>query len=188
MSCSRAYEYFMKHMDYNLSVMESLWLERHIAKCEKCREDFMAFEAVLGALSEEAVIETPPDLENLVMDRIKNMPVSEHPGTDKSKRSLIATAAAFGFVVILEAIAFAGIDRAGEIFAYSQFMAYAAFLGTAADYALALLNSLSGSLNYLLAAVSELFDRYSYALPYVVFFLVLLQFALHKKEKVRTNV
>jgi len=77
MNCSKAHEYFMKHIDNCLSSMEAEWLDKHLMKCEKCREDFVAYEAVLGAILEENVEAVPGDLEMKIMKQVEDLTLAE---------------------------------------------------------------------------------------------------------------
>jgi len=177
-------------MDNSLTPIESEWLERHISICEKCREDFVAYEVLLEALSSEAEIEAPDDLEIRVMEQIKSMPMpSDFKAKGKDReRTVVATSVGLVLSLILGSIIFFGIDRVGEAISYSRFAAYTAFLGGIADNSIALLGSASIALGELAMSASIIFDRYSYVLLFVVTILIFLQMALWKKDRVSKTI
>jgi len=184
MSCSKAYEYFMNLMDNSLSIMESEWLERHVSICEKCREDFMAYEAVLNALEDDSVIEAPDDLEERVMAQINEMASADKIAGKITKRKLIATGVAFAVLATLSSFYLIGIDRIIVVFENSQLQIYTELLGTAADHALVFILNAGILLSSFGAATYVFFDRFSYLLLFVVAFLVILQLALWRKERI----
>jgi len=57
--------------------MEAEWLDKHLMKCEKCSEDFVAYEAIMGALSfeDEADTSIANDLEMRIMGQIGELSI-----------------------------------------------------------------------------------------------------------------
>ncbi|MCL2565113.1 MAG: hypothetical protein FWE24_04800 [Defluviitaleaceae bacterium] len=183
MSCNRAYEYFMNHMDSSLTIMEAEWLDIHLAKCDKCREDFIAYEAILGALSEEEEIEAPADLEIKIMEQIEILPTLKDVRDKRKALMLTVLSTVFTGIIGLMAFASGHLDSVGEIFANSRLMTYTEFLGTAADYTLVFIGEIGVFLGELAIAASVLFDGFRYIMLFAIAGLIFVQLVLRQEDK-----
>lgn len=187
MSCNRAYEYFMNHMDNSLTVMEYEWLDIHLAKCDKCKEDFMAYEAILGTLSQEDEIEVPCELEIKIMEQIKSLPTLKEERNKRKKLVLTFVSAVFTGLMALASFASGRLELIGDVLAGSQLMAYTELLSTAADHTLALISDIGAFLGEAMMSVSVFFDGFRYIILFATIVLIFVQMVLRKKDKQLTN-
>jgi len=183
MSCNRAYDYFMNHMDNCLTDIEYEWLDIHLAKCDKCREDFMAYEAILSTLSKEMEIVAPDDLEIKIMRQIDSLPTLRDIRTKRNKLMLTAVSAAFTGLMALAAFASERLELIGDMLASSQLMVYTEFLGNAADYTLTFISGVWAFLGEGATLASVSFEGFRYIMLFVITGLIFVQLILRQEDK-----
>ena len=136
MNCSKADEYFMKYIDNCLTVGEAEQLHKHLAVCEKCKADFMAYDTIAKEFSNmEFIIEAPLDFEDAIMEKIKELPTPK-AAVDKSINTVL-TVIGIGFMSVLAIgfIIFINRDIIIEMAAgYPQLAGYVAFLNPVSEY------------------------------------------------------
>ena len=186
MNCSKAHEYFMKHMDHCISLMESEWLDKHLMKCEKCREDFVAYEAIVNAVLAENADGNcaPTGLETSIMEQISELPLSKKDdATDKTETHMqITFFASFvvimmtAFVIMMRQDAIAAIQSAIQSSFMAQFGGTLEGIQLSIDSFLASIYSLSGALDML-------FERVYWGILLVVAALVSIQLTLWGRDR-----
>jgi len=190
MDCSKAYEYFMKHIDNCLSDMQSEWLDQHLIKCEKCREDFMAYEAVMSAVSSDEEVECPFDLEIKIMEQIKATPSHENAqevARQGVSRVPMRLSVAFAVVMLLLPVVFMYLDAIMESLVYLREEAYdiyAELLAPSLYYVQIFMSSVVAGAEMAFAAVDMLFDRLRYVILLATAGLVFAQLTLWKRDGV----
>ena len=72
LDCKKAENLIMKYMDGELSPEDAQLLNDHIKCCEKCREEFFVFDAMMQNAAEvsKEVIRAPEGFEKAVMSKI----------------------------------------------------------------------------------------------------------------------
>ncbi len=72
LDCKKAENLIMKYMDGELSPEDAQLLNNHIKLCEKCREEFFVFDAMMQNAAEvsKEVIRAPEGFEKAVMSKI----------------------------------------------------------------------------------------------------------------------
>ena len=184
MNCSKAHEYFIKHMDEGLSGMESEWLDNHLMKCEKCREDFVAYEAVLGAMLEELEMPVPDDLEIKIMEQICDLSPAKSAvdSDDESKNIRLIIGVAFVVIMALVPIVIMkwdGIIELQSIVQNTYFDSRLAFIEHYEGFAARFATRIHRPSDIL----DALFARFRYFMMIAIAVLVFIQLAIWKKHR-----
>jgi len=176
MNCSKAHEYFMKHVDNCLNGMESEWLDKHLMKCERCREDFVSYEAILGAILVENEEAVPSDLEAMIMDQIGELSLAkkEEPVSTRTNTLHIILGISLALTMIALPIAAAHWARIIELQAALNLTLEP--VRHVADELGLYLYSVSGALDML-------FERLRFVMIFAIVALVFIQLMLWKKDK-----
>jgi len=186
MNCSKAHEYFIKHVDNCISLMESEWLEKHLIKCEKCREDFIAYEAIVNAILEETVDANiaPHDLEMAIMEQIGELSLAnKDDDADKSEARLRITFV-ISFILTMT-VAFVIMMR-HDALVQLQVNVHGAFIARFGGVSEAIqlsLDSFIVSVYGLSGNLVMLFDRVYLGVLLALMALVFIQLTLWKRDR-----
>ena len=174
MNCAKAHEYFIKHMDNCLSGMEAEWLDKHLMKCKKCSEYIAAYEAVLGALSEEEIV-SPNDLEMKIMEQIGDLSASgadSHLSKDVGKIHL-ALGISFAFMMAMLPVILVNRDMIDEA-RTAVYNIYSTSVGIGLEHVQILIDN---------ARISIFFDSLRYIILFVTMILIFIQLTIWRKSR-----
>lgn len=76
MDCNRSSQLISLSIDQMLSEVEQLELEKHLATCEECKEEYEMFQSIQSALNSEEAASLPDDFHSHLMTRIEEEKVS----------------------------------------------------------------------------------------------------------------
>ena len=182
MDCDKATDLMMKYMDGVLSEAEAASLNGHITECAQCKEDFLAYDGIMGNFSGMTLCEPPEGFELRVMSIIRQLP---EMGLKSVHRSLYGVLGVFSFLlglgIILDMNKDAALDWMGR---YPQFKP---LLDVYAPVSEAVRN-ISHQVSLALSMVSSYLQQVSsglYYVPLLIFgVLAAAQFIIYRKERV----
>jgi len=188
MNCSKAHEYFVKHVDNNISPMETEWLDKHLMKCEKCREDFIAYEAIVNAILEENANAdnnlAPSDLETAIMEQISELSLAKKDdAADKDNIGLLITfAISFAITVMMSLAIMMGQNVIAQMQSAIQRSFMTRFGGVLEGIRLSM-DSFLASIYSASATLDMLFDRVYFGVLLIVIALVFIQLTLWRRGR-----
>jgi len=184
MNCSKAHEYFVKHVDNCISLMESEWLDKHLMKCEECREDFAAYEAVVGAILAETTETVPSGLETAIMGQIEELSLAnKDTALDKSNsRLFIVFGISFAVIMVMVLAIAMGQETIEQLQSTLQ-GAFTARFGEVLDKTRLSLDNFTANIYSLLGTLDTLFERVYFGVLLAVVTLVFIQLTLWRKNR-----
>jgi len=168
--------------------MESEWLDKHLMKCKKCREDFIAYEAIVNAILEENantnINLAPSDLETTIMKQISEMSLAKKDDAISKNETRLQVTFVLNFVIIMM-IVFVIMMRQDAIARLQTAiqMSFMARFGAALEGARLSIDSFITSVYSLSATFDTLFERAYFAILLAALVLAFIQFTLWKKTK-----
>jgi len=166
----------MKHIDNCIGAMEAEWLDKHLMKCEKCREDFVSYEAILGAIMAENEDIVPDELESLIMDQICDLSLAkkdEEPDKNAGKTHIVVSIVLMIAMLVLPIL----ITR------WDSIIDLQVTLSTALEPARLAVSDFIARLYIAADAVDMFVDRLLYGILFAIVALVLVQLGLWRKSR-----
>jgi len=166
----------MKHVDNCLDGMEAEWLDKHLMKCEKCREDIVSYEAILGAIMAENEDAVPDELESLIMGQICELSLAKTAGEPKKEAQKTHTIISVTLAALVAAsiLAILRWDTITQLYLAA---------GAALEPARYSIDSFMTRIYAAGDALDMLFDRLMYGILFAIVALVIIQLNLWKKDR-----
>jgi len=190
MDCKSANELMMKYMDGILPHGEQELLDKHLAACDICNEDFAAYAELLEGFGDIEIIEAPVDFAQIVMAQVAELdlypPKPAIKSSESSKAVDYAIFAAFVFgAAVFSAFAALVVFRYAvyDALTYGGYYSHAEFIGpitfAVADFVELILHQASIGIQWLAQNVSQ-----HHSLGLVLFVALLcVQLIMHRKRK-----
>ena len=122
MSCKRANELMMKHMDDELCEHDLERLYEHFGVCVKCREDFAAYVEIMKEFqNNKCLLDAPDEFEQVVMTKIARLEPEEKRG---KKEMVVAVLVGVLSVLLGAALMFGGAQGAETILSALPYVIY----------------------------------------------------------------
>jgi len=156
--------------------MEAEWLDKHLMKCEKCREDIVSYEAILGAIMAENEEVVPDELESLIMGQICEMSLAKT--SDEAKKHAQKTHTIISVIlatlVVVSIVAILRWDTITRLYLSA---------GAALEPVRLSIDSFMTHIYAAGDALDILFDRLMYGILFAIAALVFIQLSLWKKDR-----
>jgi len=182
MECEKANDLMMKYMDGILTESEADLLNKHIKTCNRCKEDFLAYDAIMDDFSEMTLSEPPEGFELRVMSIIKQLPEA---GLKSVNRALYGVLGVFsvllGIGIILDMNKEQLLNWMDQYPRLKPLLdIYAPISAAAGNISLEVTAALSQAMSYLQQVISGL-----YYVPLLLFgVLTAAQFVIYRRERV----
>ncbi|MDR1541352.1 MAG: zf-HC2 domain-containing protein [Clostridiales bacterium] len=184
MECDAAGEYMMKYMDGILSDHEAELLNRHIGQCSRCKEDFLIYDGIMADFSKMEIVEAPDGFEELVMAKIRTLPVPE-VATDSV---LCVIWGAFSVLMGLGFIITMNKEAIMEwLSLHPQFDSLMAYLQPLSVTVANVSASMTASFQSMAAQMSQVFSGFRYVLLVIFGLLAVVQYFVYRKARFRSS-
>ncbi len=184
MECSKADGLIMKYMDNTISANEAKALNAHLALCEKCMSDFLAYDEIMSEFSELELVSPMDGFETAVMAKIEECGVIYEKRTSLLDNIITVI---IGFASVLLGIGFLFAINRDQIIDYLE---SASFIGSYVSFMKPMLNLITEYSNSFINVVTtfalncaRFMSDYKYGILIAFIAILAIQF-IRKKDKV----